>query len=244
MPRAPFAARTTFVFAAATAGLFPTLACAGHVPIGTYDVVPDGTLSDTQALKGDVLAEKQVSFSIDDWATGEVLLAGTVEQRVIMEAEKQSLAFHFLVTNTPSAKGGGEIFRASAFSFGELVQTDVGYLVDDAAAGSPSRVGRTDNAIDASFDGAQGVLNDGDAISFFVRTNAKTFDASGFFALDALAPQPDPIAGSRVRTGVADGLYRAVVLEGPVAVPLPGPVWTGIIGLATAAWAQRRRIKG
>jgi hypothetical protein len=242
MPRAAVLARTTFVFAtAATTGFCSTTAFAGPVPVGAFDVIPDGDHSTTSpALVGDLLAEKRVNFAIDDWATGKTLLAGTVDQRVIMEAETQSLTFHYLITNTPGPEGTGELFRASAFSFGEFVQTDVGYLVDDAAAGSPTRVGRTDNALDAQFDGAEGVLAEGSAISFFVHTNATTFDESGFVALDALAPEPDPFSGSRIRTGVADGMYRAIVFEGPVVVPLPAAVWTGIIGLGTVAWAKRR----
>ncbi|HEV2294418.1 MAG TPA: hypothetical protein VGR35_11215 [Tepidisphaeraceae bacterium] len=239
MPR-PALARTTFIAAAASGSLFATLAYAGDVPIGAYDVIPDGHTSSSQALVGELLAEKQVPFSIDDWTTGEMLLAGTVEQRVVLEAEKQSLAFHYLITNTPSPAGTGEVFQVTAFSFGELVQTDVGYLIDDAAAGNPSRIGRTHNAIDASFDGAQRVLEEGRAISFFVRTNATAFDETGLFAIDAMAEEPDPFTGSRVRTTVADGMFRAVVLEGPVAVPLPAAVWTGVIGLATAALAKRR----
>ncbi len=238
MPRAPLA-HTTFVFAAAATGFF-SAAFAGPVPIGAYDVVPDGMSADAPELVGEILAEKLSAFSIDDWTTGETLLAGTVEQWVIQETQTQSIAFHYLITNTPSPEGAGELFRASAFSFGEFVQTDVGYFTDDTAQGSPSLVGRTDNALDAQFDGASAKLEDGGAISFFVRTNATQFDDSGFVALDALAPDPDPIAGSHVRTAVADGMYRAVIREGAVAVPLPGAVYTSIMGLAGVAWLKRR----
>ena len=242
MPRATLA-RTTFVFAAATAattGFYSTTALAGLVPIGAADVAPEGVPSDAPALAGEVLADKQTTFSIDDWVTGETMLAGTVDQRVIRETGTQSITFHYLITNTPGPEGSGELFRTSAFSFGEFVTTDVGYLVDDAAAGSPSGVGRTADSVDAAYAGGKGVLNDGDAVSFFVRTNATTFDETGLFALDALAAEPDPVAGSNVRTAVVQGMYRAVV-QGPVAIPLPGAVYTGLIGLGTVAWAKRRK---
>jgi hypothetical protein len=239
MPRAPLAT-TTFILAASTGSFLATPTYAGEVPIGAFDVVPDPAMSDSQALVGEVVAQRQTTFSIDDWVTGETLLAGTVEQRVVMEAEKQTLTFHYLITNTPGPDGAADLLRASAFSFGEYVYTDVGYLIDDAAAGNPSLVGRTDNAIDASFEGGQVTLAENGAISFFVRTNATTFDESGLFALDAMSDAPDPNTGSRVRTAVADGMYRAVVQGGPVAVPLPAAVWTGMIGLGTVAWARRR----
>jgi hypothetical protein len=212
---------------------------AGPVPIGAFDVVPDGTTSNTQSLVGTQLGVRTVPFTIEDFTTGQTLLTGTVEQRLIMEAEKQSLAFHYLVTGT-ATPGTDKLLRMSAFSFGEFVQTDVDYLVDDAAAGKPSHVGRTDNAVDVGFDDGDGALGQGHAISFFVRTNATTFDESGFVALDTLAPKPDPVTGTSVRTGVAQGLFRAVVLDGPASVPLPAAIYTGVIGLSTVAWAHRR----
>jgi len=212
---------------------------AGQVPIGAFDVVPDGATSDTQALVGTELGVRTVPFTIEDFTTGQTLLTGTVEQRMIMEAEKQSLAFHYLVTGN-ATPGTDKLLRMSAFSFGEFVNTDVDYLTDDAAAGKPSRVGRTDNAVDVAFDDGDGALGQGNAISFFVRTNATTFDESGFVALDAIAPQPDAVTGSGVRTGVAQGLYRAVVLNAPASVPLPAALYTGVIGLSTVVWAKRR----
>jgi hypothetical protein len=241
MPRAALAHATfAFATAAAASSFLPATTFAGHVEIGEFDAVPEGTTSDTQALMGSVLAEKVVDFAIDDFLSGKTLLAGTVQQRVIMEAEKQSITFHYLVTGAPGTDSTGELFRASAFSFGELVQTDVQYLEDDAAAGKPTRVGRTENAIDAGFEGGDGALGEGQAISFFVRTNATQFDESGFFALDALAPEPDPETGSAVRSAITQGMYRAIVLEGPVAVPLPGALYSGIIGLGAVAWLKRR----
>ena len=223
----------------AAAGMFTTSAAmslAGHVPIGGFDVVPEGDTSDTQALVGELLGERTVPFTIEDFTTGQTLISGTVSQRMIREAEKQSITFHYLVTGTPS-QSADSLIRLSAFSFGEFVHTDVNYLMDDAALGKPTRVGRTDNAIDANFDGADGSLAQGNAISFFVRTNATIFDETGFVALDALAPEPDPETGSAVRSGVAEGLFRAVV---PTAVPLPAAVYTGILGLSTVVWAKRR----
>jgi hypothetical protein len=240
MPRAALARRAS-LFAAAASLLSTSAAFASHVPIGAFDVVPDGETSDSQALVGDLLAEKEVPFAIEDATTGKTLLAGTVQQRVIMEAEKQSITFHYLVTKTPTAEGAENVFRMSAFSVGEFAYTDVNYLIDDAAAGKPSRVGRTDNAVDLNFDGTDGALPNGGAISFFIRTNATTFDESGFIALDALAPEPDPITGSVVRTGVTQNLYRAIVLPTPSAIPLPAAVYSGIIGLGTVAWLKRRK---
>ena len=242
MPRAALA-RTTFVFAAAAAATFSyTTAFAGPVPIGAFDVVPEGVPSASPALAGVVLAQKQSTFSINDPVTGLTLLDGTVEQWVIMEAQSQTIALHYLITNTPGLDGPGELYRTTAFSFGEFVQTDVGYLVDDAAQGKPSLVGRTDNALDAQFTGDDGKLPIGGAVSFFVRTNAVIFDDTGLIALDALSPQPDPLSGSHIRTAVAEGMYRAVV-HGPVAVPLPAAVYTGFVGLGAAAWAKRRVAK-
>ena len=129
--RRAFVARTTFVFA--TASLFPTLAYAGHVPVGAYEVVADRL--DAQA------------------PVGEVLLA----------------------------------------------------------------------------------LDAGDGSSSHVSMNAVTFDSRGPFELDAVAPQPAVL----LPTSVVDGAYHSAV-EGAIAVPLPGPVWTGIIGLGVAAWAKGR----
>ena len=68
----------------------------------------------------------------------------------------------------------------------------------------------------------------------YISMNPVTFDARGSFALDAVAPQPAILAYT-----LADAAYRSPV-EGAVAVPLPGPVWTGIIGLGAAAWAKGR----
>jgi hypothetical protein len=225
----------------ATAGLLSgtTASFAGHVPIGSFDVVPDAAMSDSQALVGTELGVRTVPFTIEDFTTGHTLLTGTVQQRMIMEAEKQSLSFHYLITGT-GAPGADKLLRMSAFSFGEFVQPDVAYLADDAAIGKPSRIGRTDNAVDVAFDESDGALNQGDAISFFVRTNATMYDDTGFVALDAIAPQTDPNVGSPVRTGVAQGLYRAVILETPPQVPLPAAAYTGIIGLSTVLWAKRR----
>ncbi len=234
-------ARTTLALTTAAASLFPTIAMAGPVPIGASDVVLQGDTSDTQALVGELVGQVQSTFSIGDFSTGKVLLAGTVDQRVILEAEKQSLTFHYLITNTPGAEGAGELFRFSAFSFGEFVESDVDYLIDDAAAGHPSRISRSDDAVDASFDGPDRVLKDGDAISFYVRTNATMFDQSGFAILDALSPINDPLSGN-VRSGSAEGLYRAVVIQGPVVVPLPAAVYSGFAGLAAAAWFRRKLI--
>lgn len=241
MSRAPLARRVSFLSAASL--LSTSAVFANQVPIGAFDVVPDGATSDSQALVGELLAEKQVPFAIQDTANGITLLAGTVQQRVIMEAEKQSITFHYLVSNTSGADPAGTLFRMSAFSVGEFVYTDVNYLVDDAAAGKPSRVGRTDNAVDLNFDGADGTLPDGGAISFFIRTNATTFDESGFIALDALAPEPDPVTGSVVHTGVTQNLYRAIVLPTPSAIPLPAAIYSGALGLAAAAWIRRRMPK-
>lgn len=234
--------RSTPIFITATgaAGLLSTtIAFAGNVPIGATDAVPDGLMSDTQALVGELLAEKQTGFAIEDFVTGQTLLSGTVEQRVIMEAESQSITFHYQITNTPDPEGAGELFRFSAFSFGEFVETDVNYLVDDTAMGEPSRIGRSENVVDAYFDGPDGALNDGEAISFFVRTNATTYDETGFVIADALSPVNHPTSGV-VRSTVLEGMYRAVVVEGPVVVPLPGAIYSGMIGLATVAWAKRR----
>ncbi|MGB7158341.1 MAG: hypothetical protein WBD40_09775 [Tepidisphaeraceae bacterium] len=236
------AARSTFVFttsAAATSLLSTTMAFAGHVPIGATDVVLEGDLSDTQALVGQLLGEKHAPFVIEDFVTGQTLLAGTIEQRMIMEAEKCSITFHYLITNTPSSEGTGELYRFSAFSFGEWVQTDVNYLIDDAAAGKPSRIGRSDNVVDASFDNPDGLLHEGDAISFFVRTNATIYDETGFVVADALSPVAHETSGN-IRSTVVDGLYRAVVLEGPIAIPLPAALYSGLVGLFTVAWAKRR----
>ena len=230
---------TTFVAAAATSTLIlPALAYCGYVPIGTTDHVPEGVASDTQALLGETVAQTELPFAIEDFVTGEMLLAGTIEQRVVMEAEKQSLTFHYLVTNTPTPEGDGALARLSAFNFGELVHTDVDYIVDDAAIGKPSRIGRSANVVDAYFDGGDRTLLEGDSISFFVRTNATQFDTSGFVIADATSPVAHPTSG-QVRSAVVGGMYRAVV-EGPVAVPLPGALYSGVIGLAGVAWARRR----
>jgi hypothetical protein len=75
----------------------------------------------------------------------------------------------------------------------------------------------------------------GDASSCYVSMNALTFDSRGSFEVDALAPQ-----AAILPTAVADGAYPSA-MEGAIAVPLPGPVWAGIIGLGTAAWVKRLR---
>ena len=75
----------------------------------------------------------------------------------------------------------------------------------------------------------------GNGSSSYVSINAVTFDPRGSFEVDAVAPQPAAL----LPTAVADGAYPSAV-EGAIAVPLPGPVWTGIIGLGTAAWVNRR----
>src|SRR5688572_1612057 len=97
----------------ATAGLLSSTAAAsfaGHVPIGAFDVVPDGATSDAQALVGTELGVRTVPFTIEDFTTGQTLLTGTVEQRMIMEAERQSLSFHYLVTGT-GAQGTDKLLR-------------------------------------------------------------------------------------------------------------------------------------
>ena len=234
---------TPAVAAATTASfLTTTLAFAAPVPIGTTDALPEGRASADPALVGDVIAAKESPFVIDDFVTGETLLAGTVEQRVIREAATQSLTFHYLITNPPGGAGSGDLFRFSAFSFGEFVETDVNYLVDDAANGKPSKVGRSDNVVDAYFEGPDGALDDGESISFFVRTNATTYDETGFVIADALSPINHPTSGV-VRSAVVEGFYRAVVLEGPVAVPLPGALCSGLVGLGAVAWAKRHARK-
>jgi len=72
--------------------------------------------------------------------------------------------------------------------------------------------------------------------SSYVSINAVTFDSRGSFEVDAVAPQPAVL----LPTALADGTYHPAA-EGAIAVPLPGPVWTGIIGLGTAALVNRRR---
>jgi hypothetical protein len=161
---------------------------AGPVPIGAFDVVPNGATSDAQALIGTQLAVRTVPFTLEDFTTGHTLLGGTA---------------------------------------------------DDVAAGTPSGIGRTDNAVNVALDDSDGALAQGKASSF-IGNNATTFDDTGFVALDALAPYPDPIIDTPARTGVAQGLNRAVVPRHPTSVPLPAAVDTGVIGLSTVAWAKRR----
>lgn len=74
--------------------------------------------------------------------------------------------------------------------------------------------------------------------------NARTIDESGLYAVDANAPAGDPSTRGRIRTNVAEGMYRGSVFDGPVAVPLPGAVYTTLVGLAGVAWLKRRGIKG
>lgn len=83
-------------------------------------------------------------------------------------------------------------------------------------------------------------VDEGGAIPFFMHTNTTSFDETDLFALNALVDESRRLTGSRVRTTVADGMHPAGMLNGPVSVPLPGAVWTSIIGLAGVAWLKRR----
>jgi hypothetical protein len=163
---------------------------AGPVPIGAFDVVPDGATSDAQALIGTQLAVRTVPFTLEDFTTGHTLLGGTA---------------------------------------------------DDVAAGTPSGIGRTDNAVNVALDDSSGAPAQANDIPLAGNNTATTtFDDTGFVAHDALAPYPDPIIDTPARTGVAQGLNRAVVPGHPTSVPLPAAVYTGVIGLSTVAWAKRR----
>ena len=74
----------------------------------------------------------------------------------------------------------------------------------------------------------------GDESLAYVSMNGTPFAPRGSFEIDAVAPQPAVLAST-----FADEVYHSP-LDGAVAVPLPGPVWTGIIGLGAVAWAKGR----
>lgn len=83
-------------------------------------------------------------------------------------------------------------------------------------------------------------LGDGDAIPFGLRANATTLDERGFVGFDAIALEPDSVAIRPLGITVVAESDLAIATGSPVVVPLPGAVFTGLIGLATVAWAGRR----
>jgi hypothetical protein len=74
----------------------------------------------------------------------------------------------------------------------------------------------------------------GDEGLSYVSMDAGTFASRGPFEIDSIAPQPAILTST-----LTDAPDHSPV-EGAVAVPLPGPMWTGIIGLGAAAWAKGR----
>jgi len=217
--------------------LLPAAAAfAGPVAPGAHDVPLTGTsVAATPGLAGDVVGDFTTTFSIDDSIGGQVLLAGTVENRVIREASG-TLAFHYKITNTSeSADIGKDLLRFTAFGFSPLLETDVDFLID-VGADHPTRVTRNNEAVDFRFDEADGDLAPGESTAFFVRTDAIDFETGGFAIADTLADTQDPDSGA-VRSTLIEGTFKPVA---PV-VPLPAAIYSGAIGLLSVVAVKRRR---
>ena len=98
---------------------------------------------------------------------------------------------------------------------------------------------RVEDELDSA--GAVHVLAEDDTGSIFVGTKPTPFDEAGVFMSNAWADDPDPFTRSHVHGGVTDSSFEDPAFDGPIPIPLPGAVWTGIVGLAAVAWAKRRR---
>ena len=242
--RVPVGGAVVFV-AAAAAGALSVLVTAGGaaaVPVspGVDSVHLTGTtLAATPELAGDIVARQSSPFRVNDFATGATLFDGTLESRVIREAASQKLAFHYrLITNAGATAaggaGGGELFRFTTFGFRPGIATDVGYLSDTPGDAGPSWGSRTDSAVDFRFAGESTLAPGEDSLTFYVRTNATTFDDGGFTVLDVLSSDPAVESTGQVRSTLVRDMFQ------PLSIPLPAAVWGGTIGVAAVALLRRR----
>src|SRR5688572_5395540 len=151
------------ILAACGTGLLPAAAFGAPVLPGARDVPLAGT---TVAATGEIVADVTTTFSIEDTAGGEILLAGTLENRVIREPAG-TLTFHYTLTNTADAPDlGHNLLRFTAFGYAPSLATDVDYLI---GAGHATTVTRNNEVIDVRFDDEDGSLEPGESMSFFVR---------------------------------------------------------------------------
>lgn len=224
--------RNRVILAACGTGLLPAAAFGASVPPGARDVPLTGS---SMSAVGEIVGDLTTTFSIDDPAGGQPLLAGIVENRVIRESAG-TLTFHYRLTNTADTPDVGKgLLRFTAFGFSPLLATDVDFLLDTGTA-HPSTATRNNEVVDFRFTETGGSLAPGASTAFFVRTNAVDFETGGFAIADALADSDDPDAGA-IRSGMINGTFKPVA---PV-IPLPAAVYSGAIGLATIVAVKRKK---
>ena len=218
------------ILAACGSGLLPAAAAFGApVAPGARDVPLLGT---SVAATGEVVGDVRTSFSIDDTTSGEILLAGTVEHRVIREPGG-TLTFLYTLTNTADAPDlGHDLLRFTAFGYSPALATDVDFLI---GGGHPTTVTRNNEVIDVRFDDEDGRLEPGESVSFFVRTDAIDFETGGFAIADARAASQDPDSGE-IRSALIDGTFKPVAV-----VPLPAAIYSGAVGLLSIVALKRKR---
>lgn len=126
-------------------------------------------------------------------------------------------------------------FAASLAPGSHLMNLACGGYVPIAA----SEECRVETLVDSG--GAAHVLEDDDARLFVDGTETKPFDDPSVFVSDAWIDDRDHLTGGSIHSGVTDSSFEDPAFDGPIPIPLPGAVWTGIVGLAAVAWAKRRR---
>jgi hypothetical protein len=220
------------ILAACGTGLLPAAAFGAAVAPGARDVPLSGT---SMSTAGEIVADLSATFSINDPAGGQALLAGIVENRVIREPAG-TLTFHYKLTNTADSPDLGKaLLRFTAFGFSPLLATDVDYRLGIGSA-HPSTVTRNNEVVDFRFTETGGTLAPGASTEMLIRTDAIDFETGGFGIADVLADTEDQ-NGSAIGSAMVNGTFKPIA---PV-IPLPAAVYSGAIGLATIVAVKRKK---
>ena len=152
-----------------------TMAACGTTFSGTTTAVSGTTVAARPELAGVVLNDNLIPFEIRN-ATGQIIFAGKVQNRVVKSSKTGTLSFEFFIRNTTPGLPG-RVTEVRRDGFGGW-KTNIHYRLDGMGTIGPDSVNYTPNGTTVGFSfGKKPITAGATSYSCFVFTDATKFDA-------------------------------------------------------------------